>query len=72
MSSPLLAAILTRINDERLNAGKKVIGFANLPLCKNPGMFNDITAGDYGYGWEPVTSLGTPKYTEMLAYFKSV
>ncbi|CEJ92571.1 hypothetical protein VHEMI08216 [[Torrubiella] hemipterigena] len=85
MSSPIFAAILTRINEERLNAGKKVIGFANPALYKNPSMFNDITVGDQGPfglcaqksfktapGWDPVTCLGTPKYAEMLAYFKSL
>jgi subtilase family serine protease len=46
MSTPLVAAIFTRINDERLAAGKSPIGFVNPTLYANPQMFNDITVGD--------------------------
>lgn len=38
-SSPIVASIFTRINEERLKAGKPVIGFASPALYKNPTMF---------------------------------
>ncbi|KAM3549366.1 hypothetical protein ARSEF4850_008891 [Beauveria asiatica] len=83
MSAPIVAAIFTRINEERINKGKKPIGFANPTLYKNPGAFNDITIGGQsgdgntcggrGFstapGWDPVTGLGTPKYPELLKVF---
>ncbi|PMB69550.1 Tripeptidyl-peptidase sed1 [Beauveria bassiana] len=86
MSAPIFAAIINRINEERISAGKKPLGFVNPALYKNPSMFNDITSGDQsggggncngkGFktasGWDPVTGLGTPKYPEMLAYFKEL
>jgi tripeptidyl-peptidase-1 len=46
MSTPIVAAIFTRINDERLAKGKSPIGFVNPTLYANPQMFNDITLGD--------------------------
>lgn len=82
MSAPIFAAILNRINEERLNAGKAVIGFANPAMYKNPAAFRDVTLGAQtgdsacngkGFsaveGWDPVTGLGTPKYPELLKYF---
>ncbi|KAH8895210.1 putative alkaline serine protease AorO [Thozetella sp. PMI_491] len=86
MSAPIFAAILTRINEERIAAGKVVIGFANPALYKNPSMFHDITKGNQnggsgtcagkGFsavaGWDPVTGLGTPNYPAMLSYFLSL
>ncbi|KAM3449277.1 hypothetical protein MY3296_007053 [Beauveria thailandica] len=83
MSAPIVAAIFTRINEERINKGKKPIGFANPTLYRNPGAFNDITIGGQsgdantcggrGFstapGWDPVTGLGTPKYPELLKVF---
>lgn len=82
MSAPIFAAILNRINEERLNVGKKVIGFANPALYKNPSAFRDVTLGAHlgdatcngkGFsaveGWDPITGLGTPKYPELLKYF---
>ena len=50
MSAPLVAAIFTRINEERIAAGKSSIGFANPTLYANPQMFNDITVGDQSQG----------------------
>ncbi|KAJ6783317.1 hypothetical protein PWT90_02552 [Aphanocladium album] len=86
MAAPIFAAIITRINEERIHNGKKPLGFLNPALYKNPSMFNDITKGDQSggsgfcggrgfkavQGWDPVTGLGTPKYPEMLAYFKDM
>ncbi|KAH8679313.1 putative alkaline serine protease AorO [Ilyonectria robusta] len=88
MSAPIFAAILTRINEERIQAGKNSIGFANPALCKNPSMFHDIVSGGQtdaagggacagkGFsavaGWDPVTGLGTPNYPALLQYFKGL
>jgi len=85
MATPIVAAIFTRINDERLAAGKKPIGFVNPTLYANPQMFNDITVGDGSWvpcgssgffscvqGWDPVTGLGTPKYDEWLKVFMAL
>lgn len=46
MSTPLIASIFTRINDEGIKLGKGPIGFANPALYKNPSMFTDVTVGD--------------------------
>jgi tripeptidyl-peptidase-1 len=44
-SSPTLGSILTLINEERFAKGLSSIGFVNPVAYKNPGVFNDITAG---------------------------
>jgi len=45
-SAPVFAAILTLINDQRLNAGKTTLGFVNPALYKAPSTaWNDITQG---------------------------
>jgi tripeptidyl-peptidase-1 len=78
-SAPVFAAILTRINEERLGAGKPPVGFVNPTLYANPQAFNDIVVGSNpacgtkGFkcaeGWDPVTGLGTPNYPELLKAF---
>lgn len=75
-SSPTLGSILTLINQERLNAGKSVVGFINPVAYAHPEVFNDITSGNNpGCGtdgfqavdqWDPVTGLGTPNFPKML------
>jgi tripeptidyl-peptidase I len=84
MAAPIIAAIFTRINEERIAAGKGPIGFANPTLYAHPEIFNDITVGNQAQGgcgtdgfsavegWDPVTGLGTPKYGEMLEVFLSL
>lgn len=81
-STPIFAGIITLLNEERLAAGKKPIGFLNPIMYKNPGMFNDITIGNNpgcgtkGFpaskGWDPVTGLGTPNYTKMRDVFMAL
>jgi tripeptidyl-peptidase I len=82
-STPLWAAIATRINTERLNAGKSTVGFLNPALYKNAHRFlNDVQeghafgCGTEGFqavrGWDPVTGLGTPDYGKLLDYFMSL
>lgn len=86
MAAPIFAAIINRINEERIAGGKAALGFLNPALYKNPSMFTDVTSGnqkggsgncanrgfDAVEGWDPVTGLGTPKYPEMLAYLKDL
>lgn len=81
-SSPVFAALITRVNEERLKAGKKPVGFVNPTLYKNPQVLHDITQGtnpgcmtdgfSASTGWDPVTGLGTPNYPKMLALFMSL
>jgi tripeptidyl-peptidase-1 len=81
-SAPTVAAILNRINEERLKAGKPTLGFITPALYANPSILNDVTVGNSsgcgtpGFlaakGWDPVTGLGTPDYPKMLKYFMSL
>ncbi|KAJ5112796.1 hypothetical protein N7532_000841 [Penicillium argentinense] len=78
-SAPVFAAILTRINEERLAAGKSTVGFVNPVLYEHPEAFFDVTSGnnpgcdtngfDAAEGWDPVTGLGTPNYPALLEVF---
>lgn len=87
MSCPIVAAIVNRINEERIHAGKKPLGFINPALYQaaSSGAFNDITVGDQpggggcgtkGFsaaaGWDPVTGLGTPNYPKLLAALQNL
>jgi tripeptidyl-peptidase-1 len=45
-AAPVFASILTRINDERLKAGKSTVGFVNPVLYAHTGAFHDITTGN--------------------------
>lgn len=75
-STPIFAAIINRINEERLAIGKKPVGFLNPTLYTHTHVLNDITngtnpgCGTVGFsavkGWDPVTGLGTPNYPKML------
>ncbi|KAL3963207.1 hypothetical protein ACCO45_000211 [Purpureocillium lilacinum] len=49
-AAPIVAAMFNLINEERLAAGKPVIGFVNPVLYKHPEMFNDITVGKQDKG----------------------
>lgn len=81
-AAPVFAAILNRINEERIAVGKSTIGFVNPTMYANPGMFHDITVGNNsgcgtaGFyaaaGWDPVTGLGTPNYPAMLKVFMAL
>lgn len=81
-SAPTVAAILNRINEERLKAGMPTLGFVNPALYANPSVLNDVTVGNSGgcnttgfsaaKCWDPVTGLGTPDYPKMLQYFLSL
>ena len=78
-SAPVFAAILNRINEERIAVGKSTVGFVNPTLYANPQVLHDITVGNNsgcgtsGFfaatGWDPVTGLGTPNYPAMLELY---
>lgn len=78
-AAPVFAALLTRINEERLAVGKKPVGFVNPVLYAHPEVFHDVTQGNNegcgtkGFsaakGWDPVTGLGTPDYPKLLDVF---
>jgi len=81
-SAPVVGSIITLINNERISAGKKPVGFINPTLYANPSAFNDITTGSNpgcgtngfaaGTGWDPVTGLGTPNFPELLEVFMAL
>ncbi|KAI0505318.1 peptidase S8/S53 domain-containing protein [Xylaria bambusicola] len=81
-SCPLWGSIITLINEARLEAGKKPVGFIHPILYAHPEVFNDITVGDNrgcrttGFpatpGWDPVTGMGTPNYPKLLELFTSL
>ena len=81
-SAPTFAAILNRINEERIAVGKSTVGFVNPVLYANTGAFHDITVGNNsgcgtpGFyaaaGWDPVTGLGTPNYPALLDVFMAL
>jgi tripeptidyl-peptidase-1 len=62
-SSPIFAALVTRINEERIKSGKGPVGFINPVLYQHPGVLNDIVngtnpgCGTDGFscapGWDP-------------------
>ncbi|KAL9095664.1 MAG: hypothetical protein Q9165_002096 [Trypethelium subeluteriae] len=81
-STPIFASIVTRINNERLAAGKGPVGFISPVLYAHPEVLNDIKNGSNpgcntnGFqaveGWDPLTGLGTPNYEKMLDLFLSL
>ncbi|KAH6616788.1 peptidase S8/S53 domain-containing protein [Boeremia exigua] len=74
-AAPLFAAVISKINDERLLSGKRPIGFLNQILYQHPEVFNDITDGSNpgcetgGFqaaeGWDPVSGLGSPNFPKL-------
>ncbi len=80
-SAPTFAAVVSLLNEARLQAGKKQLGFLNTFLYKNQDAFTDVTKGTnaigrgtgpikYGYncteGWDPATGMGTPAFSSLL------
>ncbi|KAK6966626.1 family S53 protease-like protein [Favolaschia claudopus] len=80
-STPVAAAMISLINDQRLAEGKPALGFLNPFLYANPNVFNDITIGSNPGmrcpdsspsftavpGWDPVGGLGSPRFPNLLA-----
>lgn len=80
-SAPTFAAVVSLLNEARLQAGKKQLGFLNTFLYKNQDAFTDVTKGTnaigrgtgpikFGYnctsGWDPATGMGTPAFSALL------
>jgi len=78
-STPMFAAMVTLINDQRLQQGRPTVGHLNPVLYKNPKIFQDVKTGhnpgcdSNGFnaeiGWDPVTGLGVPMYDKMVEVF---
>ncbi|KAH8979086.1 subtilisin-like protein [Lactarius akahatsu] len=76
-STPIVAGIISLLNDHRLSQGKHPLGFLN-PWLYDGGLkgFNDIVSGSNpgcntdGFsaivGWDPVTGLGTPDFEQLM------
>jgi len=80
-SAPTFAAMISLLNEARLQAGMSPMGYLNPFLYQHPEAFNDVIQGTnaitkhgntvpYGYnvakGWDPVTGLGTPRFSKLL------
>jgi tripeptidyl-peptidase I len=78
---PIVASLVTLVNEQRIQSGKGPVGFINPVLYSNPTALDDITVGSNpgvgtaGFsavpGWDPVSSLGTPDYQKLLNIFDS-
>ncbi|KAI0312875.1 family S53 protease [Amylostereum chailletii] len=76
-STPILASVVAMVNSELMAKGKSPLGFLNPFIYKNADAFTDVTTGDNpgcgtegfsaGVGWDPVTGVGSPLYTKLLA-----
>ncbi|KAH8987778.1 subtilisin-like protein [Lactarius hatsudake] len=76
-SAPVVAGIISLLNDYQLSMNRPVLGFLNPWLYGTASQgFNDITSGSNpgcdtdGFsavpGWDPVTGLGTPNFQRLL------
>ncbi|KAJ4416113.1 hypothetical protein N0V82_006957 [Gnomoniopsis sp. IMI 355080] len=82
LSAPVVAGVITRINEERIAVGKEPVGFLNPTLYSHPEVFTDITngsnpnCGTTGFlaapGWDPVSGLGTIVYPKLLDLLMSL
>jgi tripeptidyl-peptidase-1 len=86
-SCPIIAAMITILNQDRLNVGKKPLGFLNQLLYQMarevPQTFTDIVVGNNGNGgpetgfeattgWDPLTGWGTPVVSEIRKYISQL
>ncbi|KAF8155864.1 subtilisin-like protein [Crassisporium funariophilum] len=77
---PTVASIITLVNDARISAGKKPVGFINPTIYPDAfaSAFNDITTGtsqgckgceysDISHTcWDPATGVGTPNLGKLI------
>jgi tripeptidyl-peptidase I len=79
-STPMFASMIAMINNERLSASKRVLGFINPALYSHPEVLNDVETGQNqgcganpafrtAQGWDPVTGLGSPDYERLKKMF---
>lgn len=80
-ATPTFASVIQLVNSDRIANGKSGLGFLNPWLYSNASSaLTDITSGsnsgcrgisgagfDAVSGWDPVTGLGTPVFTSLLA-----
>ena len=81
-SAPTFAAVVSLLNEHRLQNGKKQLGFLNPFLYQNIAAFTDVTKGTnaigrgtgpikYGFdatkGWDPATGIGSPDFSKLIA-----
>lgn len=79
-STPVFAAMLARINNERLREGKGTVGFVNPVLYRHEEIFEDVKEGANegcgvaeafraAEGWDAVTGLGAPDFERLRGVF---
>jgi tripeptidyl-peptidase I len=79
-ATPVFAAMLARINNERLLGGKGPVGFVNNVLYRHKEIFEDVKEGanegcglakafQAAEGWDAVTGLGAPNFEKMREVF---
>ncbi|KAL2128630.1 hypothetical protein VTI74DRAFT_8917 [Chaetomium olivicolor] len=82
-SAPVFASIISMINNERLHAGKRRVGFVNPTLYAHADVLRDVASGANegcgvseafraSAGWDAVTGLGSPDYERMRRLFMSL
>lgn len=82
-SAPVFASIISLINNERLHAGKRRVGFVNPALYANADVLRDVVSGANegcgvseafraADGWDAVTGVGSPDYERMRRLFMSL
>jgi tripeptidyl-peptidase-1 len=82
-SAPVIASMISMVNNERLLAGKGPVGFINPTLYRHPEVFEDVAHGEstgcealHGFraveGWDAATGLGSPSYERLLDLFMSL
>ncbi|KAJ7743035.1 subtilisin-like protein [Mycena maculata] len=80
-SAPIFASVIAAVNDARIAAGKRTVGFINPALYSDlfAHAFNDVVVGSnpgcgtQGFpaapGWDPVSGLGTPNFVKLRDAF---
>jgi tripeptidyl-peptidase-1 len=72
-SSPVFAAMITLINDARIQMGKKSLGFLNFCVASHHPGTGCCKQGFYAIpGWDAVTGLGTPVFPKLKKYLLSL
>ncbi|GJJ11879.1 hypothetical protein Clacol_006117 [Clathrus columnatus] len=76
VSVPIVAAMISGLNQQRANEGKPSLGFLNPLLYENKDILNDITQGSginpecnfpVKSGWDPITGLGSPHFDKLAS-----
>lgn len=80
-STPVVASMIAKVNDARLHAGKRPVGFINPVLYRHSREFmRDVNAGHNtgcgvlkaypaASGWDAVSGLGTLDYKKLLDFY---